>query len=199
MYAWPVASGGGDNSMRRLKTTRNDATPNGTDADGSADGRYYSGFYPMHLGLLSVATNLFPVAWWTPLSKQPFRLLVAVDRRNYSLELVRQHGEAALHFFPYTERQRIIRAGYLSGRSYTRLQSHPGHAPCSDAHTSGCRRDLRDDVRRELADSDGDHAPFIFDVVYVHRGTRPCDRLSPLLFLGFRDFATLGERWRFRP
>jgi hypothetical protein len=22
---------------------------------------------------------------------------------------------------------------------------------------------------------------------------------NPILFMGFRDFATLGERWRFRP
>ena len=45
---------------------------------------YYSGFYPMHLALLTVANNLMPMAWWTPISKEPFRLLIAMDRKNHT-------------------------------------------------------------------------------------------------------------------
>lgn len=167
--------------------------------------RYYSGFYPMHLALLSVAGNVLPVAWWTPVSKDPFRFLIAIDRKNHSLELLRRCGEAALHFFPWGERERVIRAGYTSGRKRdkaSRLGFAMEPAACL-AETRVVRGadsifELR--VRREVDDGDdaGDHAPFLFDVVHVHRRTRPAMG-APLLFLGWRDFATLGERWRFRP
>ena len=189
--------------MRQLKTDRNDPKPTSADSDGATHGRYYSGFYPMHLGLVSVATNLFPVAWWTPVSKQPFRFLVAVDRRNFSLELVRQYGEAALHFFPYAERERIVRAGYMSGRRRNKaarlgFDPIPATRLAATRIVPGADAIFEMTVRQEILDADGDHAPFIFEVVYVHRGKRPATD-SPLLFLGYRDFATLGERSRFRP
>jgi hypothetical protein len=78
---------------------------------------YYSGFYPMQLALLTVADNLMPLAWWTPISKAPFRLILAIDEKNHSLNLIRTYREAALHFLPWAERERVVRAGYLSGRS----------------------------------------------------------------------------------
>ena len=144
----------------------------------------------------SVATNLFPGAWWTPVSKQPFRFLVAVDRRNVSLELVRQHGEAALHFFPYAERERIIRAGYLSGRRRNKAASLgsdliPATRLTVTRIVLGADAIFEMTVRQELADIDGDHAPFTFDVVHVHRGKRPATG-SPMLFRGYRELATLG-------
>ncbi|MBM4243669.1 MAG: flavin reductase family protein [Deltaproteobacteria bacterium] len=167
--------------------------------------RYYSGFYPMHLALLSVARNVLPVAWWTPVSKDPFRFVVAIDRRNHSLALLRGCGEAALHFLPWRERERVIRAGYASGRrrdkaSRLGFELEPATALAETYVVRGADAVFELRVRRELvdADDDGDHVPFLFDVVHVHRGTRPATG-EPLLFLGWRDFATLGERWRFRP
>jgi flavin reductase (DIM6/NTAB) family NADH-FMN oxidoreductase RutF len=203
MFQLRIIYGGGDGSMRQLKTDRNDPKPTSADSDGATHGRYYSGFYPMHLGLVSVATNLFPVAWWTPVSKQPFRFLVAVDRRNFSLELVRQYGEAALHFFPYAERERIVRAGYMSGRRRNKaarlgFDLIPATRLAATRIVPSAEAIFEMTVRQELVDTDGDHAPFVFDVVHVHRGKRPATG-SPLLFLGYRDFATLGERSRFRP
>jgi flavin reductase (DIM6/NTAB) family NADH-FMN oxidoreductase RutF len=44
---------------------------------------YYSGFYPMHLALLTVTSNLMPMAWWIPISKKPFRFLIAISRKNH--------------------------------------------------------------------------------------------------------------------
>lgn len=165
--------------------------------------KYYSGFYPMHLGLLSVATNLFPVAWWTPISKDPFRFLVAVDRKNHSLKLLREHGEAALHFFSYADRERVVRAGYLSGRKHNKA-ARLGFdlVPATRLETTqivnGADAVFEMTVREELQRENGDHAPFVLDVVHVHRRRRPATG-QPLLFLGYRDFATLGERTRFRP
>ena len=49
----------------------------------------------------------------------------------------------------------------------------------------------------DIDEPTGDHLPFICDVVHVHRRRRLALG-EPILFLGYRDFATLGERWRFR-
>ena len=40
----------------------------------------------MHLALLTVGENFLPLAWWTPISKSPFRFLIAVERENYSFK-----------------------------------------------------------------------------------------------------------------
>lgn len=53
-------------------------------------------------------------------------------------------------------------------------------------------------VRSELPGPEGDRADVVVDVVHVHRGARPA-QAEPLLFLGWRDFATVGSRARFRP
>jgi flavin reductase (DIM6/NTAB) family NADH-FMN oxidoreductase RutF len=163
---------------------------------------YYSGFYPMHLALLTVAENLMPMAWWTPISKDPFRLLIAMDRKNHTLRLLRDHREAVLNFLPWSERERVVRAGYLSGRS-SRKAERLGWR-CTPAqqlkHTGvvqGVYAAFELMVVSEIEEPAGDHVPFVCDVVHVHRQRRPALG-TPLLFLGYRDFATLGERWHFR-
>lgn len=174
-----------------------------SEAPAAGNDRYSSAFYPMHLGLLSVATNVMPIAWWTPISKEPFRFLLAIDRKNHSLHLIREHREAVLHFLPFERRESVVRAGYLTGRR-TRKIDRLGF-PTRPAAT------LRDTVVIEGADAAfelalasevehplGDHVPFVFDVTHVHRLRRPATG-RPLLFLGYRDFATLGDRGRFRP
>jgi flavin reductase (DIM6/NTAB) family NADH-FMN oxidoreductase RutF len=163
---------------------------------------YYSGFYPMHLALLTVASNLMPMAWWTPISKEPFRFLVAMDRKNHTLSLLREHREAVLNFLPWTERERVVRAGYLTGRKVRKAERLGFHlTPAKQLkHTgvvAGIYAAFELVVISELQEPAGDHVPFVCDVVHVHRRRRPALG-EPILFLGYRDFATLGERWRFR-
>lgn len=173
-------------------------------ADGEAlDPRYFSGFYPMHLGLMAVAGNVFPIAWCTPVSKEPFRFVAAVDRKNYSLELIRRHREGVLHYFPFDERERVVRAGYLSGRRRDKaarlgFRFRPATALAATGVLEGALAAFELRVHSELAEPEGDHAVFLFDVAHVHRGARPA-QAEPLLFLGWRDFATVGKRARFRP
>jgi len=164
---------------------------------------YYSGFYPMHLGLLTVGDNLMPIAWWTPVSKEPFRFLLAMDRRNYSLELLRELGEAALHFLPFAERERVVRAGYLSGRRIRKAERlgfrlEPARVLARTRIVAEVAPIFELRTVAEIAEPPGDHVPFIGEVVAIHRGNRPATG-EPLLFLGYRDFATLGPRARFRP
>ncbi|MDW8090661.1 MAG: flavin reductase family protein [Meiothermus sp.] len=154
----------------------------------------------MRLALLAVGENFMPMAWWTPVSKEPFRFLLAMDRRNHTLSLLRELGEAALCFLPWEERAWVVRAGYLSGRRAQKAQKLG--IPLRPA-----RRLVRTQVpEKALAvyelrvvewPTDGDHSLFLGDVLHAEGGAEAKRR--PILFLGFRDFATLGETWRFRP
>jgi flavin reductase (DIM6/NTAB) family NADH-FMN oxidoreductase RutF len=164
---------------------------------------YYSGFYPMHLALLTVADNLMPMAWWTPISKDPFRCLIAMDRKNHTLSLLREHGEAVLNFLPWTERERVVRAGYMTGRRGRKAERlgfrcTPAQQLKHTGVVDGVYTAFELMVVSELEEPSGDHVPFVCDVVHVHRRRRAATG-DPILFLGYRDFATLGERWRFRP
>lgn len=159
---------------------------------------YFSGFYPMHLGLLTVGDNPLPIAWWTPISKDPFRFLLAMDRRNWSLGRLRESREAALHFFPFDAWERVVRAGYASGAKVDKaarlgFELRPAEKLAHTRIVAGADCVFELTVVREVDDPEGDHVPFVCDVVHVHHGHRS-EAGDPLLFLGFRDFATLGER-----
>ena len=73
-------------------------------------------FFPQHVLLLSTGSNMMPMGYWTVISKEPFRFLVCMQLGNYSLGFLRKHREAALHFFPWSEREVVVKAGYISGR-----------------------------------------------------------------------------------
>ena len=164
---------------------------------------YFSGFYPMHLALLVVGDNPLPIAWWTPISKEPFRFLIAMDRRNWSLGLLREKREAALHFFGFDDVERVVRAGYASGARVDKAERlglvlRPAERLAATRIVEGARCVFELSVVRELDEPEGDHVPFVCDVVHVHRGERVATA-DPILFLGFHDFATLGERRRISP
>ena len=161
---------------------------------------YRAYFYPMHLALLSVGENFMPLAWWTPVSKEPFRLLFALDRKNHTLSLLRELKEAALSFLPWEEREWVVRAGYLSGRR-VRKAERLGVALRQArrlAHTRVPEKALAVyEVKVSEWPTEGDHALFLGEV--VHAEGNPEAKRRPILFLGFRDYATLGETWRFKP
>ncbi|MGQ9511510.1 MAG: flavin reductase family protein [Thermaceae bacterium] len=161
--------------------------------------RYRSLFYPMHLALLSVERNFMPMAWWTPVSKEPFRFLLAVDRKNHTLSLLRSLKEAALSFLPWEERGWVVRSGYLSGRRVDKAErlSVPLRPARRLAHTLVPEKALAVfELKVEEWPFDGDHALFLGEV--LHAEGSPEARRRPILFLGFRNFATLGETWRYR-
>jgi len=161
---------------------------------------YRAFFYPMHLALLCVGENFMPLAWWTPVSKKPFRFLFAMDRENHTLTLLRELGEAALAFLPWEARGWVVRSGYLSGRK-VRKAERLGVAlrPARKLeHTQVPEGALAVyELKVSELPLEGDHALFLGEVVHVEGSQEAKER--PILFLGFRDFATLGERWRYRP
>jgi flavin reductase (DIM6/NTAB) family NADH-FMN oxidoreductase RutF len=126
-----------------------------------------------------------------------------MDRKNHTLNLLREHREAVLNFLSWTERERVVRAGYLTGRKGKKIERLGIHLTPAQRlkHTGvieGIYAAFELMVVSELEEPAGDHVPFVCDVVHVHRKRRPAAG-EPILFMGHRDFATLGERWRFRP
>ena len=96
----------------------------------------------------------------------------------------------------------MVRAGYLTGRKVRKAERLGFHlTPAQQLKHTGVVEGIYAAfelvVISELQEPAGDHVPFVCDVVYVHRRRRPALG-EPILFLGYRDFATLGECWRFR-
>jgi flavin reductase (DIM6/NTAB) family NADH-FMN oxidoreductase RutF len=163
---------------------------------------YCSSFYPMHLALLAVERNVMPLAWWTPISKDPFRFAFAMDIENHTLILLRQYCEAVLHFMPWHMRQTVAQAGYISGARIDKARQLGLHFRPAEKlrHTviiEGAYRAYELVTVVEMPDLSADHVLFVMEVVATHSEWQP-DQDAPILFCGFDRFATLGERWRFR-
>ncbi|HBX70170.1 MAG TPA: flavin reductase [Chloroflexi bacterium] len=160
-------------------------------------------FFPQQVLLLSVGENMMPMGYWTVISKEPFRFLICMQLGNYTLELLRQHREAALHCMPWSERERVIKAGHLSGRDGPKAPRLGFNLiPAAKlAHTQlveGAHVTYETVVFQELEGLSHEFALFVLDVVATHGKISPLRR-SPILFLSQKDFATLGEKYHYRP
>jgi flavin reductase (DIM6/NTAB) family NADH-FMN oxidoreductase RutF len=99
-------------------------------------------FFPQQVMLLSVAEYMMPMGYWTVISKEPFRFLICMQMGNYTFDLLKKYREAVLHFFPWSERQKIIKAGNISGRHENKAQKLGFEllpAKKIVAYQSGCR------------------------------------------------------------
>ncbi len=163
--------------------------------------RFRSTFFPLHLALLSVGENIMPIGYWTVVSKNPFRFYISMGVGNHSLQLLRKYKEAALHFMPWSEKSRVVRAGYLSGRDINKVEEL-GFSLISAKeleHTKlvdGADSVFELVVHSELRNISTEFAPFIMDVVAVHGDINPLDR-QPIIFLSEDYFGTLGEKWEY--
>lgn len=157
-------------------------------------------FFPQHILLLSVGENVMSMGYWTVISKDPFRFLICMQLGNYSLELVRKHQEAALHFFPWKDREWVVKAGHISGRDgkkSERLGFHwlPAAKLTTTRLVAGFDSAYETVVYQELKGFSGEFALFVLDVVATHGTLQPIQR-APIFFLSLKDFGTLGEKWK---
>lgn len=157
-------------------------------------------FFPQHILLLSVGENVMPMGYWTVISKDPFRFLICMQLGNYSLELIRRYKEAALHFFPWKDREWVVKAGHISGRDgkkSERLGFHwqPATKLITTQLVAGFDSAYETVVYQELKGYSGEFALFVLDVVATH-GTLPPIQRAPIFFLSLKDFGTLGEKWK---
>lgn len=164
--------------------------------------RFTPTFFPLHLSLLTVGENMMPIGYWTIISKDPFRFLISMGVGNHSLLLLKKYKEAALHFMPWSEREKVVRAGYLSGRDVNKAQVLGFNLVAADElqHTKlveGADYVFETVVYREMLNVSREFIPFMLDVVKVHGSPNLAGR-EPILFMSEDYFATLGERWEYR-
>lgn len=164
---------------------------------------YSTGCFPLNLALLSCAENFHPLGYWTIISKEPFRFLVSIGNGNHTLGLLRKHQECALHFFAWSAREWVVRAGYISGRDVNKAQRlgvdllAAGKLQVTRL-VAGYENAYECVVMTELKHISTDHAQFVLDVVAAHEHT-PAEKRDPILFFTQKNFANIhGERWVFR-
>ncbi len=159
-------------------------------------------YFPLHLALLSVGENMMPIGNWTVISKEPFRFLIAMGVGNHSLTLIKKFKEAALHFMPWSERERVVRAGHISGRNVNKADELSFNLLPAEKleHTrliEGAESIYEMKIHMELFNLSHEFVPFVMNVVATHGTIKPADH-QPILYLSLEDFATLGERWEYR-
>ena len=54
----------------------------------SANAPYTTQYFPQHIALLTVGENIMPIGHWTVISKDPLRLLLAIEMGNHSYTLL---------------------------------------------------------------------------------------------------------------
>jgi flavin reductase (DIM6/NTAB) family NADH-FMN oxidoreductase RutF len=160
-------------------------------------------FFPQHVLLLTVGENMMPMGYWTVISKEPFRFLICMQLGNYTLELLREYREAALHFMPWSDRERVVKAGHLSGRDGPKAPKLgynliPAEKLQNTRLVEGADSIYETMVLQELEGLSREFALFILDVIAV-KGEVGSMRRSPIFYLSQKDFATVGEKYRYRP
>lgn len=169
--------------------------------DNSPNAKFVSSFFPQQIMLVSVGENILPMGYWTVISKDPFRFLICMQVGNHSLSLLRKYKEAALHFFPWSERERVVKAGYVSGRNVNKAQMLGFELITAQRlqHTRlvvGAECIFETVFNRELMNISREFAPCVMDVVATHGEIKPVER-KPILYLSMEDFATTGETWTY--
>jgi flavin reductase (DIM6/NTAB) family NADH-FMN oxidoreductase RutF len=159
-------------------------------------------FFPQQVLLLTTGKNMMPMGYWTVISKNPFRFLVCMGVGNHSLTLLRKNKEAALHFMPWEDRERVVKAGYISGsRGDKAAQLEYSLVPARVLETThlieGADCIYETVVKEEIPNLSTEFVLFVLDVVATHGSTNPADR-SPIFYLSDKDFATIGEQWKYR-
>ena len=163
---------------------------------------YNTQYFPLHLAFLTVGENMMPIAHWMVISKEPFRFLIAMQLGNHSLTLLRKHQEAALHFMPWKDRERVVRAGYMSG-DFTNKAERLGFTLVEAEKLKTTRLIEGADavfetvVNQEIPGISREFAPFVLDVVAFHGQVDAAER-QPILFMKEYHFSTTDENWRFQ-
>jgi flavin reductase (DIM6/NTAB) family NADH-FMN oxidoreductase RutF len=168
-------------------------------ANTSKTAPFASKHFPLHLALLTVGDNMMPMGYWTVVSKEPFRILISMGVGNHSLSLLKKYREAALHFMPWSQREKVVRAGWVSGRDANKAEKL-GFSLCPAErlqHTQiveGADTVYEMVVYTELPDLSTEFVPYVLDVISVHGSAHR----EPILFMSRKDFATIGEKWRYQ-
>ena len=158
-------------------------------------------FFPQQLLLLSVDDNMMPMGYWTAISKEPFRFLICMGVGNYSLTLLKKSREAALHFMEWDQREKVVAAGYYSGRDINKstklgFELLPAEKLQRTKLIAGAITTYETIVFQELPNISREFCPFLMDVVATH-GPKSTGLRKPIYYMGNDDFSTIGETWHY--
>jgi hypothetical protein len=122
---------------------------------------------------------------------------------NYTLELLREYREAALHFMPWSDRERVAKAGHLSGRDGPKAPRVGFDLISAQKlkHTklvAGADLVYESVVLQELQGLSHEFGLFVLDVIATSGNISPLRR-DPILYLSQKDFARLGDKYRYHP
>ena len=168
----------------------------------NADSAFNVRFFPQHVMLVTVGENMMPLGYWTVVSKDPFRFLICMQFGNHSLGLLRKYREAALHFMPWTAREQVVRAGYISGQhghkaSRLGFELRPAQTLTHTQIVTEADCYFETVLNQELEGISTEFALCILDVTASGGKVNP-DQRDPIFFLSGKNFATVGERWKFQ-
>lgn len=160
-------------------------------------------FFPQHVMILTVGENMMPMGYWTVISKEPFRFLICMQLGNYTLDLLREFKEAAIQFMPWSDRESVVKAGHLSGRDGPKAPRLGYNLIAAEKLTNtklieGADITYETIVFQELEGLSHEFAIFVLDVIATSGEVSPLQR-NPIFYLSQKDFATLGEKYKYRP
>jgi flavin reductase (DIM6/NTAB) family NADH-FMN oxidoreductase RutF len=164
--------------------------------------KFNSGFFPQHVLMLTTGENMMPMGYWTVISKDPFRFLICMGVGNHSLTVLRKKGEAALHFMPWEDRERVVKAGYISGARGNKVERlgfslRPASVLESTKIIEGAECVYETVVLQEIPKFSTEYILFVLDVVATHGTINPTSH-RPILYMSDKDFSTVGEQWKYR-
>ena len=163
---------------------------------------YTTQYFPQNIALLTVGENMMPIGHWTVISKDPFRILLCLENSNHTLKLLRETGEATFNFMPWSERQKVARAGWISGRDYNKAEEigfllQDAELLLETKMVEGAEIVYEMVVHRELPDLSREFSIFVMDIIKTHGKIQPKSR-QPILYLSLKDYATTGENWKYQ-
>ncbi len=154
---------------------------------------------PRLAALLTCDTNIMPLAWHMPISKEPFRYAVAVRSENHTHELIKKHRAFALNFLDISYQDAYQKCGEMHGGNLDKFELSGLHQKNALSIESTLIEEAYMIYECILVDiiSYGDHDIFIADVNLILN--KEIKDVNPTLFLGKGYYDTLkGEPVRIK-
>jgi len=83
-------------------------------------GKFYY-FFPQTVAIVSVAKNVMPAAWHTPISAQPPLFGVLISPKRYTYALLAKENGFTINFMEHDQADLITKIGSTSGRDIDKL------------------------------------------------------------------------------
>ncbi len=146
---------------------------------------------PRIAALLTCGSNIMPLAWHMPVSKEPFRYAVAIRSENHTHDLIKKNREFALNFLDISYQDAYQKSGDIHGGSVDKFELSGLHQKDALSIESTLIEEAYMIYECILVDiiSYGDHDIFVADVnLILNKETKEA---KPTLFLGKGYYDTL--------